>query len=183
MGTHSLDTYPGDAYTPLLEFMYNSIAPLFDLPDSNINHESDYYADWNLVGLPLDVDDATYTTLFPESIEGTLYSFNGGYIPEINLNHGEGYWLRFVEAGSTTITGVSINEITISLSEGWNLISGISTPTSVLDIYDPDGIIIPGTFYGFTPDGYSNTEVIEPGKGYWIRADDSGTIIISISIN
>ena len=161
--------------------MYNSIAPLFDLPDFNINHEINYYADWNLVGLPLNVDDATYTNLFPESIEGTLYSFNGGYIPEINLNYGEGYWLRFVEAGSTTITGISINEITISLSGGWNLISGISTPINISDVYDPDGIIIPGTVYGFTPDGYSNAEVIEPGKSYWIKAISGGTIIISNS--
>ena len=89
--------------------------------------------------------------------------------------------MRFIEAGSTIITGTPINELTISLSEGWNLISGISAPTSVSDIYDPDGIIIPGIFYGFTPDGYSNTEVIEPGKSYWIKAISGGTIIISNS--
>ena len=179
MGTHSLDTYVGDPYTPLLGFMYNSIVPLFDLPDSNINHESDYYADWNLVGLPLDVEDATYNTLFPESIDGTLYSFSDGYNSEINLTHGKGYWLRFIEEGSTTITGVSINEVTISLSEGWNLISGISTSINISDVYDPDWIIIPGTFYGFNPDGYSNTEMIEPGKSYWVKSINDGTIIIS----
>jgi len=135
--------------------------------------------DWNLVGLPLEVEDASYTSLFPESIEETLYSFSGGYIPELNLSYGEGYWLRFVESSSTTITGVSINEITISLIEGWNLISGISIPTSVSDIFDTDGIIIPGTVYGFTPDGYSNTEIIEPGKSYWVKAINDGTVIIS----
>ena len=179
MGTHSLDTYVGDPYTPLLGFMYNSIVPLFDLPDSNINHESDYYADWNLVGLPLDVEDAAYNTLFPESIDGTLYSFSDGYNSEINLTHGKGYWLRFIEEGSTTITGVSINEVTISLSEGWNLISGISTSINISDVYDPDWIIIPGTFYGFNPNGYSNTEMIEPGNSYWVKSINDGTITIS----
>ena len=179
MGTHSLDTYVGDPYTPLLGFMYNSIAPLFDLPDYNVNHESNYYADWNLVGLPLDVEDAAYNTLFSESIDGTLYSFSDGYNPEINLNHGKGYWLRFSEAGTTTIIGASINELTISLSEGWNLISGISTSINISDVYDPDWIIIPGTFYGFSPDGYSNTEMIEPGKSYWVKSINDGTIVIS----
>ena len=153
-------------------FLYNQLDIFEQLYIENIH-------DWNLVGLPLEVEDASYTSLFPESIEETLYSFSGGYIPEINLSYGEGYWLRFVESSSTTITGVSINEITISLIEGWNLISGISIPTSVSDIFDTDGIIIPGTVYGFTPDGYSNTEIIEPGKSYWVKAINDGTVIIS----
>ena len=92
--------------------------------------------------------------------------------------HGEGYWLRFNEAGSTTINGISINELTISLSEGWNLISGASNPMNILDIQDSDGIIIPGTIYGFTISGYSNAEILEPGNGYWLRANSSGSITL-----
>jgi hypothetical protein len=87
--------------------------------------------------------------------------------------------LRFNETGSITITGVSINELTISLNEGWNLISGISTPVDISSIQDPDGIIISGTVYGFTSGGYSNTENIEPGKGYWVRANNSGNIVLT----
>ena len=86
--------------------------------------------------------------------------------------------MRFNDAGSTTIAGALINELTISLNEGWNLISGISTPLNISDIQDPGGIVIPGTVYGFAPGGYSNAEILEPGKGYWVRADNSGTIII-----
>jgi hypothetical protein len=138
-----------------------------------------YNEGWNLVGLPVGVEDASYNILFPESIEGTLYSFSGGYNPEIILIHGEGYWLRFIWAGSTTITGTPINELTISLSEGWNLITGTSNPLNISDILDPNGIIISGTIYGFTPGGYTNAEIIEPGKGYWIRSNNSGTIILS----
>ena len=133
---------------------------------------------WNLVGLPLEVEDPSYTTLFPESIEGTLYSFNNGYISETYLTLGEGYWLRFNDASSTTITGTPIDELTIGLSEGWNLITGISNPLNISDIQDLDGIIISGTFYEFTPGGYSNAEIIEPGKGYWIRANNSGSITL-----
>jgi len=142
------------------------------------NIEIVYQSDWNLVGLPLEVEDASYSILFPESIEGTLYSFNGGYNTEISLTNGEGYWLRFNDAGSTTISGIPINELTISLNEGWNLISGISISLNISDIQDPDGIIIAGTIYGFAPGGYSNEEIIEPGKGYWLRANNSGNIIL-----
>jgi len=143
-----------------------------------INMNISYMYGWNLIGLTLEVEDASYNLLFPESIEGTLYSFNGGYNPATNLTHGEGYWLRFDEAGSTTITGNSINELTISLNEGWNLISGISTPLNISDIQDTDGIIISGTVYEFTSGSYFNTENIEPGKGYWLRANNSGSIIL-----
>ena len=139
----------------------------------------DYAQDWNLVGLPLEVEDASYNSLFPESIDGTLYSFDDGYNLETSLIQGEGYWLRFNNAGSTTITGVSVNELTISLSEGWNLISGITNALHFSHIHDPDGLIIPGTIYGFTPEGYLEGEILYPGKGYWIRANDSGNIILA----
>ena len=105
----------------------------------------DYQSGWNLVGLPLEVEDASYTILFPESIEGTLYSFEDGYISESYLTLGKGYWLRFTGAGSTTITGSPISELTITLTEGWNLISGITNSVDGSDIQDPSGIIIPGT--------------------------------------
>ena len=141
--------------------------------------ELEHNAGWNLVGLPLDVEDASYSILFPESIEGTLYSFNGGYNLPTILTHGEGYWLRFANDGNTTITGNIINELTISLSEGWNLISGITNALHFSHIHDPDGLIIPGTIYGFTPEGYSEAEFLYPGKGYWIRANDSGNIILA----
>ena len=138
----------------------------------------DYQSDWNLVGLPLEVEDASYNLIFPESIEGTLYSFDDGYILETSLTQGEGYWLRFESAGSTTITGTPVTELTISLNEGWNLISGITNAFHSSHIHDPDGLIIPGTIYGFTPNGYSEAEILYPGKGYWIRANDSGDIIL-----
>ena len=138
----------------------------------------DYQSGWNLIGLPLDVEDASYSILFPESIEGTLYSFNGGYNLATSLIQGEGYWLRFANDGNTTITGNIINELTISLSEGWNLITGLSTSFNISDIQDPDGIIIAGTVYGFASGGYSNEEIIEPGKGYWVRTNSSGSITL-----
>ena len=86
--------------------------------------------------------------------------------------------MRFNDAGSSTIAGTLITELTISLNEGWNLISGISASFNISGIQDPGGIVIPGTVYGFAPSGYSNAEILEPGKGYWVRADNSGTITI-----
>ena len=133
---------------------------------------------WNLVGLPVEVEDSAYNFLFPEAINGTLFSFDSGYQPEINLTPGEGYWLRFSEAGATVLEGGPINELEISLSAGWNLISGISETVSIYSISDPEGIIVPFTLYDFN-EGYSLSGSLAPGKGYWIRTNQSGTIIIS----
>ena len=138
----------------------------------------EYNSGWNLIGLPLDVENTVYTFLFPESIEGSLYAFEGNYDSATDLINGEGYWLRFSDEGSTIISGTIITQLTINLSEGWNLITGGSTSFNVLDIQDPDGIIIPGTIYGFNNGGYTITENIEPGKGYWVRANTSGPILL-----
>jgi|TARA_B100001079_G_C16142503_1_gene396220 hypothetical protein len=37
---------------------------------------------------------------------------------------------------------------------------------------------ISGTIYGFTLSGYSNAEILEPGKGYWVRTNGSGSITL-----
>ena len=137
----------------------------------------EYTEGWNLVGLPLIVDDSDYQIQFPDAVEGTLYSFNGSYDPEETLIQGNGYWLRFNNAGTTTITGIPVTELSLSLSAGWNLISGISTPVEIGAIIDPDNIIINGTIYGFDS-GYVATDELIPGEGYWVRANNSGNVIL-----
>ena len=59
-----------------------------------------------------------------------------------------------------------------------NLTTGGSISFDVLDIQDLDEIIIPGTIYGFNNGAYIITESIEPGKGYWIKTNGSGSIIL-----
>ena len=160
----ALYTFEGEGHTPYAysdaymdvtidftkEYMYDLVCAESQSEEISIYYE----ANWNLVGLPLDVEDASYTTLFPESMEGTLYSFDEGYNLELDLMQGVGYWLRFNDAGSTTISGSLINELIVSLNEGWNLITGPSNSINLFDIQDQYGLIISGTVYGFTPNGY-----------------------------
>ena len=135
---------------------------------------------WNMVGLPLNVENSNYENLFLNSVTNTLFSFNGQYIQEENLVPGIGYWIRITDEGNVSISGQAINELSISLMEGWNLIAGISTPVNVQNIIDPDGLIIPGTVYGFE-DGYTETETMDPGYGYWLRSSGEGEITLSAS--
>jgi hypothetical protein len=156
-----------EGYLTVLQFHQPQI-------EVTVNHQ----LDWNLVGLPVDVNDPFHLSVFPDALEGTLYSFNGGYIQENDLISGLGYWLRFLIEGTTEISGLPIDSLTIPLMNEWNLISSISTTISLLNIDDPDGLIISGTLYEFN-DGYVQVETLEPGKGYWIRSSGEGGIIIS----
>ena len=146
--------------------------------DDFISIEVENIPDWNLVGLPLEIENTSYSNLFPESIEGTLYSFDNTYIPDSILILGYGYWLKFNNAGSTALTGIPINELTISLSEGWNLISGISISVDINTIIDVNDLIVFGTIYGFNGT-YVSAEMINPGVGYWLRSYEDGEITIS----
>lgn len=132
---------------------------------------------WNMVGLPLHTADAHYKELFPGSFTNTLYTFDGAYALREYLESGTGYWLRFPEAGSATLSGMPIEQIELDLETGWNMISGPSHTVEAAMIEDQDGILLTGTLYGF--DGaYVQASEIQPGAGYWIRTSGPGTITL-----
>jgi len=139
-----------------------------------------YLEGWNMVGLPLVVEDASVITIFPGAVDGTLYSYDGSYSLDENLEHGSGYWLRFEDEGSGQITGSEITSLTVALNEGWNLISGISSTIGIENIEDTWEIIIEGTLYGYNG-SYVNSDNFVPGEGYWIRTNDEGEITLSSS--
>ena len=134
-----------------------------------------------MVGLPVNVANNDYLLVFENAIENTLFSFgdNGGYVQEEILETGTGYWLRMTDEYIQNISGLSVNMVTVSLVEGWNLISSISYTIETDDILDPDGLIVPNAVYRYDEGGYVSVSSIEPGKGYWMRSLGNGEIIIS----
>jgi PKD repeat protein len=140
-----------------------------------------YNEDWNMVGVPLLVENTNYQFLFPDAVGGTLFRFGQGYISDQNMIPGSGYWLRFYNSGVSTIAGFVVPQLELNLMTNWNLISGSATEIPVTSIIDPEGIIVPNTFYVYDG-GYVNAESLVPGKSYWMRASDSGTIIIPNSV-
>jgi hypothetical protein len=135
-------------------------------------------SNWNLVGLPVVIDNANYQFVFTESVEGTLYSFDGGYVQENELINGSGYWLRFENAGNVTLTGNGLSQLIIELNQGWNLISGISIEFLLENVDDPENLIVPGTVYTFE-NGYEQANSLHPGNGYWLRSTETGIITLN----
>ena len=91
---------------------------------------------------------------------------------------GNGYWIHFENEGTTQLSGTPINEMTLQLNAGWNLISGISSVIGLSGISDPENIVVPGTIFEFT-DSYDYATLLTPGHGYWVYASTDGNITIS----
>jgi len=143
------------------------------------NDGIDYQSGWNMVGLPLEVEDTYYQTLFPDAFNNALYSFDGSYSPVEYLVPGTGYLIRLSDGGIVEFSGITIDELTLSLTEGWNLISGTSTSVDA-DVLYGSGLVVTGGIYGY--DGsYFNADIIDPGMGYWVRALADGDITLSSS--
>ena len=174
----------GNIQIALLDVAYPEEAVTVDYTVSTTQSEMtltvDHLIDWNMVGLPLVVEDGNVLTIFPDAIDGTLYSFGVSYIQEETLENGKGYWLRFDDSGSSDINGGEITSLTMSMNEGWNLISGISSTIELENIIDPWEIIIEGTLFGYNG-SYLYTDNLVPGEGYWLRTYDAGDITFSNS--
>ena len=138
-------------------------------PGAAFSATVNYLEGWNLVSLPVGIFDATYSSIYPDAVPGTLYSFEGTYVSGSVLENGDGYWLFFNAEGSTDVSGSPIDQVTIFLSEGWNLMGSLSSSFESSSIDDPEGIIISGSIYGFEGT-YQSTTTLQPGKGYWINA-------------
>ncbi len=132
---------------------------------------------WNLVSVPLDVENMAVASLFPQA-SSQAFEFNNGYVTVDELSNGKGYWLKFDNPGSDSITGMEIINQKIGVQEGWNIIGPFENSVSTSEISsEPDGIIS-SQFFGFN-NGYVLPDELVPGKGYWIKASQSGNLNIS----
>ena len=135
---------------------------------------------WNLISPPFNAANDSVITLFPTCI-GDAFSYIGsGYQIENQLSIGKGYWLRFGGATSDTIRGLPFSSDTITVVDGWNLIGSISVPLAVSSITsNPLGMVTSNCF-GYNK-GYHTTDTLYPGQGYWIKVNQAGSLILSVS--
>ena len=152
---------------------------------------------WNLFSLSQVPNDTSITAVLDE-ISGQYYSVwayeNGiwsAYFPDIpglsdltTLTEGKGYWINMRNASNFTSPGTTPGK-TISLTSGWNLVGFNSTTSqSVADALSS----IAGKYqnvwtyeesawklYDPVSPGFSDLFTLEPGRGYWIKANEACT--------
>ncbi|MBA4313381.1 MAG: hypothetical protein C0417_12225 [Chlorobiaceae bacterium] len=133
-------------------------------------------AQWNLISIPRLMQNCIKAELFPDAISKAFY-YDGRYIAQETLEVGKGYWLKFAEAKSVAVSGIAISSKEISLNEGWNLIGTIDK-----NIPAPYGYNIPGGFFQYHH-GYSLADTLIPGKGYWVKANQAGSIVLNSQLS
>src|SRR5207247_10526220 len=88
---------------------------------------------WNLLSLPLTVDNPLKTAVYPASTS-SAFAYSDHYYILDTIRGGLGYWLKFPSTETIWITGNPVASDTISLLAGWNLIGSVkdSIPLSTL---------------------------------------------------
>jgi hypothetical protein len=132
---------------------------------------------WNMVSLPVDPDEKSASTLFSSAVSHA-FAFKNGYEIADTMNSGSGYWYNFSSAGSIPITGTIAASESVHVVTGWNLIGAVSSPASVSNITsNPPGMVI-SNIYGYDGSNYIVVDSLTPGQGYWVRAQENGSLFI-----
>jgi hypothetical protein len=133
---------------------------------------------WQMVSVPYGHDDMSKHSLFSTAISDA-YSYSTGYSSTEYLQTGIGYWMKFPSADDPPmLMGAEITSCIVPVHAGWNLIGSITTPLSTSSITsDPPGMTT-SQFFQYS-NGYRTTTTVIPGKGYWVKVNQNGTLYLS----
>lgn len=134
---------------------------------------------WNLVSLPVTIDDRLTSSIFPTAVS-PAFEFDQGYVQRDTVEQRKGYWLKFSGNQNISFRGLERSLDTIDVRQGWNLIASISSSVNVLYITSIPPEIQASDFFEYN-DGYHYVDFLEPGKGYWVKVEQDGKFILSAS--
>jgi len=137
----------------------------------------DVQSRWNMISVSLSVNDYSLATLFPTSVSNAFY-YDDKYRVQTTLRNTAGYWLKFGNNQEITISGYRISDAAVVVNQGWNLIGSISDSVEVSTIMTEPSSMTTSDFYGYEG-RYNISNVIYPGKGYWVKVDQPGMLILT----
>jgi hypothetical protein len=138
-------------------------------------------ASWNMISVPVLVNDYNKATIFPTSTSHPFY-FNNGYIPKDTLQKGLGYWLKFPSSQTVNVQGTSLFLDVINVNAQWNMIGTISYPVLTTDVTPVPPVTIQSYYFGFTPSvGYTKVDTLKPGYAYWVKVNTGGMLLVESS--
>ncbi len=132
---------------------------------------------WNLISVPVLAESMNTSSLFPTATS-SAFAFDNGYATTDMLGNGTGYWLKFAEEETVQIEGTEIENKEIAIVEGWNIIGPFNETYPVASLTTEPSDLLQSQFFGFES-GYTTTDNLEPGKGYWIKSSGDGMITYS----
>jgi uncharacterized protein (TIGR02145 family) len=134
---------------------------------------------WNLLSLPVEVADGRATVLFPGT-KSKVFTYLGRYFASDTVTSGIGFWIKYDSAMVLGMAGDLRYNDTIAITQGWNMVGGLSNPVAVDSIHtQPDSILSP-SFFSYTPGvGYKTADTLQAGRGYWAKAKSTGKLLLS----
>jgi hypothetical protein len=136
-------------------------------------------ASWNLVSVPVGAPDLSQAALFPTA-SSQAFSFAGSYSASSVLEAGRGYWVKFPANQVLSIPGAERLAQTVPLNKGWNLVGSLSYPVAAAGMETSPAGLLSSDFFSYSS-GYAAAAVIEPGRGYWVKASDAGTLTMQVT--
>ncbi|MDI6803027.1 MAG: M12 family metallo-peptidase [Bacteroidota bacterium] len=137
-----------------------------------------YRAGWNILSLPSIAVPNSKSQIFPDAISNIFGYINNAYVTTETIQNGKGYWVKFAKDSTTLFIGAQRLFDTLTVSNGWNLIGGISVPIGISNITsDPPGMLS-SLFYTYKQ-GYKSTDTVYPGDGVWVKANQDGRFIFN----
>ncbi len=128
---------------------------------------------WNIVSVPVTAQDMTVESVFPNS-NSAAYKYNNGYVVVDEFENGLGYWLKFPAAEDVEVTGSPVEQ-PVDLNAGWNIIGPFDSEVNIDNITSEPANIIASAYFGFSG-AYYSADVLEPGKGYWVKTSQAGAL-------
>jgi hypothetical protein len=132
---------------------------------------------WNMVSVPLQVDDRAIAFLFPAAVSQAFVFASGTYTAVDSASTNAGMWLKFGTGDTVEFNGYARHADTIALAEGWNLVGTLSSPVSVVETATLPPAARISDFFGYSG-GYLRADTLYPGRGYWMKSAETGSLIL-----
>ncbi|MBI4811445.1 MAG: T9SS type A sorting domain-containing protein [Ignavibacteriales bacterium] len=136
---------------------------------------------WNMVSIPvIPFGSNKKTSIFPTAIS-RAFGYSTLYYYADTLTHGKGYWIKFEKDENIGLDGTPVTMDTIQTNNGWTMIGGIDNSVSINDIIQIPSDIVTSNYFHFDI-GYTTTDSIRSARGYWVKTNQTGKLVLSSSL-
>lgn len=134
---------------------------------------------WNLLSVPLAPAAPAFGAVLPMCESGFFFTPGAGYAAiddSTAVPVGRGLFANCA-ADTTEITGPVADSSAIPVAQGWNIIGPGADSVGVGTIgTSPPGILTSSLFGFVSGEGYAVADTLTPGRGYWVKASQAGTL-------
>ncbi|MDP2207808.1 MAG: fibronectin type III domain-containing protein [Bacteroidota bacterium] len=133
---------------------------------------------WNMVSVPNYIQNFSDSAIYP-NMQSPIYTYETIYIKRTTLKNGEGYWIKMNSNQIVNYKGMKIDSLRVPVKNGWNMIGSVSSALHHSKVRADSTTSLTSKFYGYSTQGYTIDTILQPGKGYWIKVNGNGNLILN----